>query len=159
MAPVPPRQSPVRPDDHEVHHGGPGVALEHRDDALHIVGGREEHVVVERDDEVALGGGHAGVPTGRAAIVGQADEPHVGKVAPDHLGAAVGGGVVHRDDLEGSALATRRLQRASQHVAPLVVEDRDRDGGAQFGTWRRISGPITLAIGTGSRFHASMRRW
>src|SRR5207245_10872576 len=82
--------------------------------------------------------------------------PEVGEIAPHHLGAAVGGGVVDGGDLEGAALPARHLQRAAQHLAPLIVEDRDRDG-AQFGTWRLIIGPTTLAIGTGTRFHASMK--
>ena len=156
MAPVAPREVPVGSDDHEVHDGGPWVPGEHRHHTFHVVGRREEHVVVERDDEIALRRRHACVSPRGAAIGGQLHEADVGEIAPDHLGAAVGGGVVDGDDLEGAALPARHLQRAAQYLTPLIVEDRDRDG-AQFGTWRLIIGPTTLAIGTGTRFHASMK--
>src|SRR5262249_20355924 len=70
---------PVGPDDHEVHDGRLRVPGEDRDDALHVVGRGEEDIVAQRDDEVALGRRHARVSPRGAAIVGQVDEPHVGK--------------------------------------------------------------------------------
>jgi len=80
---------------------------------------------------------------------------HVGKLVANHLARAVGGGVVHRDDLQGGpALLAGGREGATERVAPLVVEHGDGDGGAQFGTWPRIHGPSTFAAATGRCFHA-----
>src|SRR4029078_5183813 len=104
-----------------------------------------------------LGRAHTLVARGGRDVLLEGDEMHVGELVAHHLAGAVGRGVVDRNDLErGPVLLARGEQAPAQRVSPLVVEDRDGDGRAQFGTWPRIHGPSTLAAGMGSRFHARM---
>src|SRR5712664_1891432 len=138
------------------------MALEGGHAARDVVRRGEEHVVVEREDDLTLGRAHAFVAGGRRDVLRQRHEVGVRELVADHLLRAVGGGVVDRDDLERRvALGARGLQRAAERVAALVVQDRDRDRRAhleptQFGTWPRIQGPTRLATGTGSRFQAAI---
>jgi hypothetical protein len=91
-------------------------------------------VVVQREDDVALGGGHAGGARGRRDVPGQLHQVDVGELRAHHLGAAVGGRVVHREDLDRMVLPACGVQCAPKRVAALVVQDRDRDEHPQLGT-------------------------
>ena len=131
VTPVAARQHTVGTEDREVHDGRARVTLERGHATCDVLGRGEQHVVVQREHDLALGRAHALVACGRGDVGGQRDEVDVRELVADHLLRPVGGRVVDREDLEWRvALAARGLERAAERVAALVVQDRDRDRGA-----------------------------
>jgi hypothetical protein len=90
---------------------------------------RHDRVVVE-EEQVAAAGAAGGlvVGAGEAAVVGVAQQPHLGELLLDHVGGAVGRGVVHDDGLQADALrlVVQRRQAGAEQVAAVPVGDAHR---------------------------------
>src|SRR5205823_289796 len=104
--------------------------------------GGDGRVVVE-EEQVTAAGQLRGLVVGprEAAVRRVAVQDDVGELELDHVGGAVGRGVVDDDDLDGDSLVAERRQAGAQ-PAPVprgIGWSSASRGGALFPPWRIVS--------------------